>query len=176
MGGRLGHIARIRRRKALLVPERRSHLGSGREISRGNDLLQLVDFGIEAVQGLVDFLLLAPGNALRIVPVHRRKSVHVILRDVLRESLGIDLAFPGNRGQPVAFKGGHRLGDVLELAYVARPAVIREHLDRIVGESDLVHPVFLGEIGSELPEQQVDILLPVTEGGHPDLHGVQSII
>ena len=76
----------------------------------------------------------------------------------------------------MALQRGHSLGYVLELADVARPAVIREHLDSIVSESDLVHPVFLREVGGELPEQQVNILFPLPEGRHPDLNGVQSVI
>ena len=72
--------------------------------------------------------------------------------------------------------GREGLGEADQLADVAGPAVGAQQPDRIRAEGDLAHPARLREIGGELAEQQVDIVLAVAQGRNPDLRRAQAEI
>ena len=61
------------------------------------------------------------------------------------------------------------MGKALQLADVARPAVLLQQADGVGLETDLAHAVHLRKIRSELPEQQIDISLSLPEGRDADL-------
>ena len=80
-------------------------------------------------------------------------------------------------GRDGALGAEHRdlAGDVLQLPDVAWPLVAHQHLLGLVGEHHLVHPVFLCHLHGEEPEQQHDILAPLTERRHLHGHLVQTV-
>ena len=63
-----------------------------------------------------------------------RQGIDIILRKIGRQRRGIDLAASGHRREALPFQCGHRLGNVLQLADVARPAVARKQLYRVSGQ------------------------------------------
>ena len=89
-------------------------------------------------------------------------------RDVGLQGRGINL--------PLLLDDGNLLGDILQLTDVAGPGIGGQHLACLVGQLDGRHVVVLGKVGSELAEEQVDVLLPFTQGRYLDGHGVQTVV
>ena len=73
------------------------------------------------------------------------------------------------------FYGGNRLGDILELAYIARPAVFAQQYGRFFSEHSLRHTVTVGEVRGKFAEQQVYVSGSLPEGRHHYGHCIQTI-
>ena len=100
----------------------------------------------------------------------------LLLREVFAQGFGVDLATLCTRSKLDGLEGRNGLGDVLELAYIAGPAVVAQRYDGVVGECDLAHAVFLREVRGELAEKEIDVVLAVTKCRHADLDGVEAVV
>ena len=89
-------------------------------------------------------------------------------RQVFRQGLCREVA--------VGLHDGNLLGDVLQLAHIAVPTVVFQHLHRIRCQRDGRDVVALGEVGGKLAEQQRDVAFPFAQGGDVDRDGVQPVI
>ena len=90
------------------------------------------------------FLILSEFSA--IVLITYRKRIDVIMRKILRKRGSIDLTPAGNGRKLLPLKGRDGLGDIFQLTDVARPAVVGQQFDGIVGQRHLAHIVFLREV------------------------------
>ena len=90
-------------------------------------------------------------------------------RDFDRKHVDVDA--PG----PAAFQH-EPFGDVLELADVARPVVLRQVRHRLGADLRERPPVRVGERPEKVVEEQRHILAALPEGRHFDVHDVEPVI
>ena len=139
--------------------------------------LQPVNLLLEIEYGLDDHLLVRVwhliSNGFR---GGNRKKAGLLLRHVAGQCRGIDDTSLGTSGKPLRLQRRHSLGDILQLTDVPGPTVVYQQIYRVVGQSDLTHAVPFREVRGELPEQQVDVPLPVTKRRHQDLDGVEPVV
>ena len=92
----------------------------------------------------------------------------MILRDELTEHLSGD----GTFGR----KHTNLFSDILQLANVARPLIVQQHLLGTLVEHHAVHLIFLGHLQGKQTEQQDDILATLTQRRHLDGYRVEAIV
>ena len=140
--------------------------------------LQMVHILLQVEQGLDEHLPVGIRHR-RFVPSacgHHRQEVGILFRHIPGKRGSIHYAPFRSRGKLFRFQGRHGLRHILELADVPGPAVIDQQVYRVIGQSHLAHPVFLREIRSELPEEEIDILLAFAKGRHLDIDSVEPVI
>ena len=99
----------------------------------------------------------------------RKQGVGIIVGHILIKSSRADL-YPGSPRQDVRrFESSHSFCYVLQLTDIAWPSIILKPLYGLVAEIDLILLVFLRKIRSEFPEQQIDVILPLSQSRHLDL-------
>lgn len=149
--------------------------GHGHRLGRGGEvrlslsgLGELFDLGVQVGQLLLHLeqrlvehlaLLLEEGVVLLAGSgcLAGGQFLDVVLRQIALQGGAVDFA--------VGLEDGDLLGDVLQLAHVARPAVVEQHVAGVVGELDDRHAVPLGEVGREFAEEQQDVVGPFAQGG-----------
>lgn len=100
-----------------------------------------------------------------------RRGRHIHLahrRQILSESIGVDFA-PG-------LEKPHLLDNILQLAHIARPAVMTHHGLGLVAERNLRHTVALGEARREAARQQPDIRPALAKRRHMNLNRRQTVV
>ena len=120
-----------------------------------HQLLELGDVFLHIEEHLIEDLTLA------------REQLAVLLRptDRHRQMRGLDVGQVG--AQPIGVDGafrlkdGEALGDVLQFAHVAGPAVGEEQLAGVVLQPDGRHAILLGRIAGELAEEEQDVVATV---------------
>ena len=135
-----------------------------------HQLLKLGDVFLHIEEHLIEDLALA------------REQLTVLLRptDRHRQMRGLNVGQIG--AQPVGVDGafrlkdGEALGDVLQFAHVAGPAVGEEQLAGVVLQPDGRHAILLGRIAGELAEEQQDVIATVAQWRDDDGHRVEAVI
>jgi len=73
------------------------------------------------------------------------------------------------------FNNGYLLGNVFELANIARPGVIGKQLAGVFVKGDGGHTVLFGEVHGKFSKEQVNILLSFTKRGNVYGNGVETV-
>ena len=90
--------------------------------------------------------------------------------------LGDKLAEHISRNQSLWREDGNLLGDIFQLAHVARPLIMHEQLLGILIEHHTIHLVFLSHLHGKQAEQQHDVLTTFAQWRHLDGDRIQAVI
>ena len=139
---------------------------------------QTVDFLLEVEYRFDDrtHFVLAHTAGRRGFGRQSRQDLLRLLRHVQHQGGGVDLYTVRRGGHGTRLHHGESLGEVLELADVAGPAVVPQDRDGFVGEAYLAEAALLGEVRRELAEEEVDVVFALAKGRDLDLEGVETIV
>ena len=84
------------------------------------------------------------------------------------QAIGVDGAF--------GLEDGKALGDVLQFAHIAGPAVGEEQLTGVVLQPDGRHAILFGRVAGELAEEEQDVVATVAQWRDDDGHRVEAVI
>ena len=97
-----------------------------------------------------------------------QSALTLVIRQIALERTGGNVV--------VHLDDGDLLSDVFQLADVAVPVVGLEQARGVLREHKRRHLVAVAKIGGELAEKQGNVLFPVAQRRHPNLHGVETIV
>ena len=100
----------------------------------------------------------------------------LLVGDVRGELAGAQLHTVVLRAGRPGFQGRNRLRHILQLADVAGPAVALQKRYGLDAEAYLAQSEALGEVGGELAEEEVDVLLTLAQRRHHYPGGVEPVV
>ena len=137
-------------------------------VGQSDNALEFVDVAAQFEEHLVDEFVLLIIPVRRLFAHRHDGACRRGGRQVLRQHGGSD--FARLRGD------GHVLRQILELAYVARPRVGREHLRRRLVQTDGWHVVLLAHLQGKLAEEQQDIVAALAQGRQRERYRAQAVV